>query len=72
MNQNEAADLARKIEQWRLEDSLLRTFLKRPDLLEARSISDEEEKILRKWSHRIERIIHDRALHRSDALSGEE
>ncbi len=47
------------IEQWRLEASLVRTFLKRPDLLVDHSFSKEEKKILRKWSQDIENIIAD-------------
>ena len=35
-----------KIRQWRLKQSLLRTYLKRPDLLENREFSQEELKIL--------------------------
>lgn len=35
---------------WRLRSSLIRTFLKRPDLLEKRSYTDEEKQVLREWS----------------------
>lgn len=45
------------IEQWRLETSLVRTFLKRPDLLDERVFQKEEKKILRKWCQNIEKII---------------
>ena len=37
-----------KIRQWRLEQSLRKTYLKRPDLLKNRVLSDEELKILEK------------------------
>ncbi len=47
------------IEEWRLETSLIRTFLKRPDLLEDRDFRKEEKKILRKWCQSIEKIIAD-------------
>ncbi len=47
------------IEQWRLETSLIRTFLKRPDLLEDRDFRKEEKKILREWCQKIEKIIAD-------------
>lgn len=47
----------KNIEQYRLETSLKRTFLKRPDLLEKRSFSDEEKDILRKWCREIESVI---------------
>ncbi|WP_459922970.1 tRNA (guanosine(37)-N1)-methyltransferase TrmD [Desulfatiferula olefinivorans] len=46
-----------RIERWRLETSLIRTFLKRPDLLENRSFSREEQDILRGWCTRIEGMI---------------
>ena len=36
------------IRKWRLYQSLKRTYLKRPDLLEGRVCSDEEETFLRK------------------------
>lgn len=45
------------IDRWRLESSLIRTFLKRPDLLESRSLPAEETEILEKWRQDIERII---------------
>jgi tRNA (guanine37-N1)-methyltransferase len=47
----------KNIEKWRLETSLKRTFLKRPDLLENRSFSDEEKEILLKWCRKIEEIV---------------
>lgn len=46
------------IERWRHETSLIRTFLKRPDLLKRRIFSDQEKEILKKWCRDIERIIH--------------
>lgn len=48
-----------EIERWRLETSLIRTFLKRPDLFEGRNFSKDEKKILRKWSQEIEALIAD-------------
>ena len=58
------------IEQWRLESSLIRTFLKRPDLLEKKRLDSVEIDILRKWCFNIEKIIRCQALHGADALSG--
>ncbi|MDD2390095.1 MAG: tRNA (guanosine(37)-N1)-methyltransferase TrmD [Desulfobacterales bacterium] len=46
------------IEQWRHETSLIRTFLKRPDLLRRRFLSVQEKEILKKWWRDIEDIIH--------------
>ena len=60
----------KKIENWRLETSLIRTFLKRPDLLENRALSKQEIEILKKWRVDIEKIIHNQSLYGSGALSG--
>ncbi len=45
------------VKRWRLESSLVRTFLKRPDLMEKREFTPEEKRILQQWSRRIESII---------------
>ncbi|MEA3429061.1 MAG: tRNA (guanosine(37)-N1)-methyltransferase TrmD, partial [Thermodesulfobacteriota bacterium] len=58
------------IEKWRLEASLIRTFLKRKDLLEKRPVNKNEIEILKKWRRDIEKIIHAQYLHSSDTLSG--
>jgi tRNA (guanine37-N1)-methyltransferase len=47
----------REIEKWRLEGSLIRTFLKRPDLLKDRRFNCEEINVLKKWCADIEEII---------------
>jgi tRNA (guanine37-N1)-methyltransferase len=46
-----------RIEHWRLEQALIRTFLKRPELLRQRTLSAAERAIMDKWCHRIENII---------------
>jgi tRNA (guanine37-N1)-methyltransferase len=46
-----------EIENWRLESSLMRTLLKRADLLKNKSLNERELEILKKWSQRIEEII---------------
>ncbi|MCK5487426.1 MAG: tRNA (guanosine(37)-N1)-methyltransferase TrmD, partial [Desulfobacterales bacterium] len=46
-----------EIENWRLESSLMRTLLKRADLLQKKSLGKKEIEILKKWSRRIEKII---------------
>ena len=46
-----------EIENWRLESSLLRTLLKRADLLHKKSLGKKEIEILKKWSRQIEEII---------------
>lgn len=46
-----------KIDDWRLETSLKRTFLKRDDLLVDKKLSGHEKDILKKWCCELERII---------------
>jgi tRNA (guanine37-N1)-methyltransferase len=36
----------RKIEKWRREQALLRTFTRRPDILETAELSEEDRKIV--------------------------
>jgi len=60
----------KEIEKWRLETSLIRTFLKRPDLLENKVLSKLEIEILKKWRMDIEKIIHNQSLCGPGALSG--
>ena len=45
------------IEKWRQEYSLVKTLLKRPDLLRERPLDAAEIEILKKWRNEIERII---------------
>ena len=60
----------KNIENWRLEASLIRTFLKRPDLMENRPFSKEEIEILKKWCRDIEKIIKTQSLRGPGTLSG--
>jgi tRNA (guanine37-N1)-methyltransferase len=46
-----------RIERWRLESSLMRTFVNRPDLLQARPMSPEEKEILAGWQAGLRRLI---------------
>ena len=41
-----------KIKEWRRKESLRRTFLRRPDLLENYPLSDEERKWISEWNNR--------------------
>ena len=59
-----------RIEQWRHESSLIRTLLKRKDLLEKRSLSRQEIEILKKWCADIEAIIRAQAPSGSGPLPG--
>ena len=45
------------IETWRLESALMRTLLKRPDLLEEKTLSTREKKALKQWCDTIERLV---------------
>ncbi|MDP3285407.1 MAG: tRNA (guanosine(37)-N1)-methyltransferase TrmD, partial [Desulfobacterales bacterium] len=58
------------IEKYRLEASMIRTFLKRPDLLEKRDFSKNEIEILKKWRRDIEKIIETQSLRGPGTLSG--
>ena len=46
-----------EIENWRRESALMRTMLKRPDLLENKRLDQKEIEILKKWLRQIEEII---------------
>jgi tRNA (guanine37-N1)-methyltransferase len=58
-----------EIEKWRVETALIRTFLKRQDLLEKRVLSNREIEILKKWCRDIETIVHAQSLRGTGTLS---
>ena len=60
----------KEIDEWRLEMSLVRTFLKRPDLLKDKHLSLREIDILKKWCIDIENIIKAQSSRNTGALSG--
>ncbi len=60
----------KEIEKWRLESAVVRTFLKRPDLLENRPLSQEERAILKKWGGHVDRILQAQSSCRADSSSG--
>ena len=60
----------KEIEKWRLEASLIRTFLKRQDLMKNRAYSQQETEILKKWCRDIEKIIQAQSSCGTDPLSG--
>jgi tRNA (guanine37-N1)-methyltransferase len=62
----------RAIEKWRLEMSLVRTLLKRPDLLMNRPLDRQAIEVLDKWGRTIERIVDAQAGCRPDPPSGGE
>ena len=46
-----------EIERWRLESSLMRTLLKRSDLLQQKNLNRQEIEILEKWRREINNIL---------------
>jgi tRNA (guanine37-N1)-methyltransferase len=61
-----------EIEKWRLKASLIRTFLKRPDLIQNRPLSGQEIDILKNWCRDIEKIIQSQSLFGTDPLPGDQ
>jgi tRNA (guanine37-N1)-methyltransferase len=59
-----------EIRQWRLEASLVRTVLKRPDLLARRDCTAEEIAILKRWQRTVGRIIDAQSLRGAGASPG--
>ncbi len=55
-----------EIEKWRCETSLIRTLLKRPDLLKDRPMGKAEVDILEKWRTNIDGIIKGQAVRGAD------
>jgi tRNA (guanine37-N1)-methyltransferase len=47
----------RRIDQWRLRSSLLRTFMNRPELLHQRELSRAELEILKSWSEELAALL---------------
>lgn len=47
----------KEIDKWRLESSIKRTFLKRPDLFDKRTFTTEEIKVLKKWREELDRLV---------------
>jgi len=60
----------RRIDRWRRETSLIRTFLKRRDLLAAKTLDPEDIDILEDWCRDIERIIRAQSISGPDSSSG--
>jgi tRNA (guanine37-N1)-methyltransferase len=60
----------REIERWRREASLIRTLLKRSDLLVDRPLDKGQIEILRRWYREIEKIIDAQDLFGPGSLSG--
>ena len=58
------------IDQWRQKDALIRTFLKRPELLKQKRLSPEEIEVLKQWCREIEDIINTQSARGVDPLPG--
>jgi len=58
-----------KISQWRRESALIRTVLKRPELLNETELSVDDLAILKKWTLIIEKIFQKQSAHRLTSLS---
>ena len=58
------------IDQWRSKSALMTSFMKRPDLLLGKDLSQEELITLKKWYHVLEHIISSQTVCGSDPLSG--
>lgn len=58
------------IAQWRRTDALMRTLVKRPDLLYQGALSDEEMALLSAWQREIENIIRAQSGGGADPPSG--
>ena len=46
-----------EIEKWRLESSVMRTLLKRPDLLQKKELNRQQRDILKKWRQENDKIL---------------
>lgn len=60
------------IERWRREAALMRTFLRRPDLLTDQSLDPEMLETLKNWCRDIEAIIRAQSIRRADPPPGVE
>jgi tRNA (guanine37-N1)-methyltransferase len=58
------------ISQWRQESALIRTILKRPELLNEINLTTEDVTTLKKWTNIIETIIQKQSAHCVASLSG--
>jgi tRNA (guanine-N1)-methyltransferase len=58
------------IAHWRRESALIRTILKRPELLNEIQLSTDDLAIIKRWSETIETIIQKQSPHCPSSLSG--
>ncbi len=62
----------REIDRWRLEASLVKTVIRRPDLLESRHLTAAELEILKRCHGHIEKIVRTQSASGADSPSGDE
>jgi len=62
----------KEIENWREESSLIRTFLKKPEMLHNICLKKSQKEILIKWKSKIEKIINSQNLSGTNSLSSSE
>jgi tRNA (guanine37-N1)-methyltransferase len=60
------------IDRWRRESALIRTLLKRPDLLRQRPPAPEEARMLKRWCAEVQDLFTTEDLHGAGPLSGGE
>jgi tRNA (guanine37-N1)-methyltransferase len=58
------------IDRWRRENALIRTLLKRPDLIAETPMSADDVEVLQEWSRTIERLLQAQNLRGPGAPSG--
>ncbi len=59
-----------RVAQWRRADALMRTLIKRPDLLRGSTLNDEEVKLLEDWRLEIDKLIRKSCSGRPDPSPG--
>lgn len=57
----------KKIENWRQENAMMHTLVKRPDLIKKNLLNAEDMAILKKWRNQIESILNAQSVRRSDS-----
>jgi tRNA (guanine37-N1)-methyltransferase len=59
-----------EVAQWRRADALMRTLVKRPDLLEQAAFSEQELELLKLWRREIDRLLYAQGSGGLDPSSG--
>jgi tRNA (guanine37-N1)-methyltransferase len=59
-----------EVAQWRRADALMRTLVKRPDILGKGALSKREQELLKLWRREIDRLLHAQGSGGPDSSSG--